>query len=368
MAEKIIIIDDCAFTLKHLETALIYAGYDVYSARSGREGQRLIAEQSPNLILLDVLMPDVDGFQVIETLKADAAFSAIPVIFLTGQNDTGDEVRGFDLGAVDYILKPVKIDVALARIAFHLKFQALKTEQEESIRQLEKLNRDKNEILGFVAHDLKNPLYSINGFARIVQERLHDTPADVIMGYLQVIENASQQMTVFIDELLDVQAIESDSLSLDTELVLVSEIFESLANTYADRADRKGIELDYDVTGSGNPTLINRLIFEQVLDNLVSNAIKFSPPCKRVVVRADIGKYRLVCKVEDEGPGFTAVDKDSLFGKFKRLSARPTGDEGSNGLGLYIVKSLLDKIGGSIACESEPGHGATFTFDMPIEE
>ena len=242
---------------------------------------------------------------------------------------------------------------------------------EERTKQLVELNREKDEFLGIAAHDLKNPLAGIRSGAEIIESMFTTgDDAERVHRFTGMMMNACDAMVDIIANILDVNRIESGLVSVDIQPVDM-EIVASVVEEYQARATQKGIILH--LQALQNLTAhADKQALRQILDNLVSNAVKYSPQWKQVWVRClsrtENGKEYVRVEVQDEGPGLTAEDQQYVFGKFARLSAQPTGGENSTGLGLSIVKRLVELQEGRVWCESEPGKGATFILELQSAE
>jgi len=230
------------------------------------------------------------------------------------------------------------------------------------------LNQEKNEFLGIVAHDLKNPLSAILNLAQMIQEAKGDLSQEELLEYADIIEMSAHSMFQLITNLLDVNAIESGKMNVNLEIIDISSIIKRTIANYAEQAKRKNItiHLKYldEKTGS-HWAFVDINLTQQILDNVVSNAIKYSPQGKNVCVRLANLEKQVRCEIQDEGPGLSADEQKKLFGKFTRLSPKPTGGEHSTGLGLFIVKKLLDTLAGQIWCQSEVGKGTCFIIEFP---
>jgi signal transduction histidine kinase len=231
--------------------------------------------------------------------------------------------------------------------------------------QLIKLNQDKNDFLSIVAHDLKNPLSAIQGAALLIQSDYDELPKDQVVDFASMIAGTSHNMFELIKNLLEVNRIEAGKMKLSIRLVDILPILRRLVNDYQQRAKAKEIELIFEPTLIECPALVDTNSLQQVLDNLISNAIKYSPPSKCITIRLKQNASHVGCEIQDEGPGLSEEDKQKLFGKFTRLSAQPTANEHSTGLGLFIVKKLVDNMQGQVWCDSELGKGATFIVEFP---
>jgi signal transduction histidine kinase len=239
---------------------------------------------------------------------------------------------------------------------------------------LVELNNEKNEFLGIAAHDLKNPLSSIYAMAEMLLTSAHEMTKEQQEQFLSAIVRSSERMFALIKNLLDVNAIERDGIKLSFSDVNLLDIAQQTLDFYQSQAEQKTItlhiELEEQQPASAYETTqyyvkADAQALQQVMDNLISNAVKYSPQGKRVVVRVQSSEGVVRVEVQDEGPGLSDEDKKKLFGKFARLSAQPTGGEHSTGLGLSIVKKLVEAMHGRVWCESELGKGATFIVELP---
>lgn len=230
---------------------------------------------------------------------------------------------------------------------------------------LEELNQEKNEFLGIAAHDLKNPLTQIIMITSTLHRYFDRFTQEQTLEKLKGIEDGARRMTDIITNLLDVNRIESGLLRFNKQKLSVNPIVGELVNVYFDRAAAKNIRLHYTPSPTEAIAFADKQILEAIIDNLLSNAVKYSPHGKNVLVRVLSSAEAVRVEVEDEGQGISEEDMKKLFGKFARLSARPTGGENSTGLGLSIVKKMVEAMNGRVWCESEIGKGAMFIVELP---
>lgn len=360
----ILVVDDVPTNIQVVGTILRGAGYQVVPATSPVQALKFAKDPPPDLILLDVMMPEIDGFEVCRRLKADPETSSIPVIFLTASVEAEQVVKGFEFGAVDYVTKPFNSAELLARVRTHLELKHSREILERTASQLRELNNEKNEFLGIAAHDLKNPICSFIGVAEYMMGKpgleraeLKELAGDIL--------TESRRLLQLVQNLLDVNAIERGQLKFQPVACDLAEIAGTVVNNFRARAEAKQQALAYDPGATPARVFADRSVTVQILDNLVSNALKFSPAGKTIRVRVSPAKEGILCEVQDEGPGLSVEDQQRLFGKFARLSAQPTGGENSTGLGLSIVKKLVEAMNGSVWCESQLGHGAKFGIRLP---
>jgi signal transduction histidine kinase len=364
--DTILIVDDVPENVSVLRQFLRHAGFEVLVSYDGLDALETAEYAHPDLILLDVMMPNMDGFETCQRLKQNTQLQDIPVIFMTALSDTENKLKGFALGAVDYITKPFQQDEVLARINTHLMLKHLQHKLQSQNEELIQLNQEKNELLGIAAHDLKNPLAAIQSLSEFMQESFEVLSKERVLKSLGMIHISAKQMFELVRNLLDVYAIESGKVKVSLTAINVIPIVQSLAEEYESRALAKNITLTFRGLEKKQMALTDASIFHQILDNLISNAVKYSPSGKSVWVTLSQDTQYVCCEIRDEGPGLSDQDKQKLFGKFARLTPRPTGQEHSTGLGLFIVKKLVEAVKGRVWCETALGQGATFTVEFPV--
>lgn len=361
----VLIVDDNPLNIQVLGEHLRKPEIDIAIALNGHKAINIAQNKIPDLILLDVMMPELNGFEVCKLLKDNEITKEIPVIFLTAKVATEDIVYGFELGAVDYITKPFNPTELKSRVDTHLQLQDYKKQILNDKKVLEKLNVEKNEFLGIAAHDLKNPIFSIKLLAKIIRDEELDKSE--IEEFSNDIITSSDRMLEIISNLLDINAIESGKVNMHFDDIFVYPHLEYLVASYLEIAKNKNIEIIFEAKEKPNVYCdLNSL--KQIFDNLISNAIKYSPLGRKIYVNLSIRDNFCRFEVKDQGPGISADDMKKLFGKFTKLTARPTANEHSTGLGLSIVKTYTEAMGGKVWCESELGEGATFIVELPLSQ
>ncbi len=364
---KILIVDDTPANIDVLDLFLEKEGYKISIAQSGESALDLADRISPDLILLDVMMPGIDGFETCRRLKSNDKTSDIPIIFITARNESADIIKGFSLGGVDYITKPFSQEEVCARVHLHLKLKTLMAALETKNQKLADLNDLKNKFLGMASHDLRNPISTIQGFSKILLDHGETLAEDAKKEFLQSIHKVSNDMLTLLDDLLNISTIESGKLELQVKRGSFGQLVKERVRMYQVMAERKNLATHLDIEEmaefSFDPNRIS-----QVIDNLLSNAIKFSPPGKEIYIWLGQRNGQAKFSVRDQGPGISPEDQDKLFKHFQKLKARPTADEPSHGLGLAIAKKMVEAHKGKITVESQPGSGATFSFLIPLEK
>jgi len=396
----IICVDDEPALLRTLKIELkqLLKQCFVETAESGEEALDLLAELLEEnyeipLVISDYIMPNMKGDELLK--RVHRLSPGTLNIMLTGQatiEAVGNAVNSASL--YRYIAKPVdRLDLKLTvqeAIQSYLQSKELKqfyADLEQKIAErttelhqvnaqlrhnqmqlehqnakLTQLNQEKNEFLGIVVHDLKNPLANVLGLLQTVEE---EAKAMSLQGYmlknLAVIRNSAQLMLQLTTNLLDVNQIESGEIKLHLQSINIRSVLERLVRVYTRRAAQKNINLHYHAEPFKCLIHVDERALYQILDNLLSNAVKYTPFDKDIQVNVYAKTDQVCCEICDQGAGLSVQDQEKLFRKFSRLSTKPTGGEHSTGLGLYIVKKLVEAMSGDIFCESQVGHGSKFT-------
>jgi two-component system sensor histidine kinase/response regulator len=353
----ILVVDDQPSNIQMVGSVLGRLGHEILPALDGETALKRVAVRPPDLILLDLLMPEMDGFEVCRRLKGSPAWRDIPIIFLSAADDKDLIVRALNAGGVDYITKPFNQAELVSRARTQLALKAARD-------QLRQLAEDKDELLGILAHDLKNYLGGMNMSAQLLTAHIQSGPNARLTQLAENILRSSEQSLTFVKEFLANAAAEH-RLAAQPGSVNLTAVAAGVIRQHQDAARRKELQIRADFPAEPVLALGDASALDQVLNNLLSNALKFSPPGKQVQVAIRPAGRMVECRVRDEGPGFTAADKAAMFRRYQRLSARPTGGEPSTGLGLSIVRKLVLAMNGELSCESEPGNGASFTLRLP---
>jgi two-component system sensor histidine kinase/response regulator len=355
---KILIVDDDRINIRILSTILKTEGYVLAEANSGEAAVEIYRQFQPDLILLDVMMPGISGFDVCRELRRIHGDACAPVIFITAKNESDDVVEGLAAGGVDYLPKPFRQKEALARINTHLQNRLL-------IEQLNKANLAKNRFLGMAAHDLRNPLAAIRGLAEFLGDGTVGELSEAQRDLVDNIQKASQAMLELVNDLLDVTAIESGELKIAPKPHDLVELIGKSVYLINIEANKKNTRV---VFAPGRPieARVDSAKIKQVVDNLLSNAVKYSPRGSTIGVELLSTATECSFSVKDQGPGIPDSERNLLFKDFSRLSAQPTGGEKSTGLGLAICRKIIEAHRGSISVQNLAAGGCEFRVTLPL--
>ena len=357
MAARILVVDDQPANIQIVGTVLGNLGHEIIPASDGATALKRLAMRKVDLILLDVLMPEMNGCEVCLQLKLDPDLKDIPVIFLSAADDKELIVRALNSGGIDYITKPFNHAELISRVRTQL---SLKSAHD----RLSQLAEDKDELIGILTHDLKNHIGGMSMSAELLARQLERFNDERLTQLSENILRSSAQLLAFVKEFL-ANAATDYGFTLHPVAVNPAKIVMQVVEQYIEPARRKKLEIQTDFPPKELTALADVSALNQVLDNLISNALKFSPPGRKIFVSVRAANKYVECVIRDEGPGFTAEDKAKMFRRYGRLSARPTGGEPSTGLGLSIVRKLVQAMNGELLCESGAKNGATFTIRLP---
>ncbi len=374
----VMVVDDTPANLV-LMNDLLQEQYTVKVAFSGARALKIAnGAKAPDLILLDIMMPEMDGYEVCRRLKASPATRDIPVIFLTARTEERDEQMGLDLGAVDYITKPVSPPLLLARVRAQLSLKqardALLRRNVEDTRRFElamaqqmELNALKSTFVSMTTHEFRTPLATIlssHELLRDYNERLSPTARTET---LQAIESAVRRMVTMLDQVLTLGKADAKLLEFKPKPMNLAsfclQLREEALTGLAARADVDGGPLTLTMELLEDTVLVDEKLLRHILGNLLSNAIKYSPSGRAARFHIHRDTQGLVFVVHDQGIGIPPDELPQLFGNFHRASN--VGDIPGTGLGLTIVKRAVESHGGSIVVESELGRGTRFTVRIP---
>jgi two-component system sensor histidine kinase/response regulator len=363
---KILLVDDDRVNLRILSSILRPDGYVLAEADSGERALELYAEFRPDLVLLDVVLPGINGFETCRMLHKTYGTDTAPVVFITAKSESDDVVEGLSAGGIDYLPKPFRPKEAMARIRTHLQNRILIEQQRLLVDQLNKADAAKSKFLGMAAHDLRNPLASIRALAEFLRDGTVGPLLSEQIELIKIIHGASQQMLDLVNELLDVATIQSGELRIALEPHNLAELINKSVYLSNIEAAAKKTHIAFDACSPAVIVKVDAAKMTQVIDNLLSNAVKYSPPGSQISVNLTAKGRGCSFAVHDQGPGIPENERDKLFKDFGRLSAKPTGGEKSVGLGLAICQKIVEAHGGTITAENlpAPAHGCEFRVTL----
>lgn len=404
--QTILIVDDNADNILLLEL-LLQEDYQILFAANGSEALDIASEARPDIILLDITMPEMDGYEVCRRLKEAPELKQIPVIFVTALDEAANESRGLELGAADYITRPFSPDIVRLRVKNQLALKRQKEELElmvlERTRSLENTklqaeaaNIAKSEFLANMSHELRTPLNQIIGFSEMMREGMAGPMTEKQKEYSGDIAEAGNRLLLLLNDILELTRIETGETGLEISEFDIRELLERGLALFKEKALNHNIKTTLETTAGLEAVTADERKIKKVLVSILDNAIKFTPDGGSVSVRARRvysseleagsnaphpplniptvgadargGEVELIeISVEDTGPGLSAEDKEKLFKSFAQLESAYTKTHSGAGLGLYMSRRLVEIHGGRIWVESEKGRGSRFAFAIPMK-
>jgi len=357
----VLVVDDTIDNLRLLSDILDHRGYEVRAVTSGAQALLAAAADPPDLILLDITMPDMDGYEVCRRLKAQPASRDVPVIFLTALNETADKVKGFDIGGVDYVTKPFQVEEVLARVQTHVALRQAQVALAESNTHLRALEQLRDDMVQMIVHDMRSPLTALLLRLRFLGSppaTLSEQQAEDLRAAIQ----SAQALTRMTDDLLDVSRLEEGRMPVERSVWdltrMARDVCAALAAMDRDRS------IDVESTAAIEATCDGGLV-RRIMENLVSNGIRHTPAGSRLRVSIASADGRVRVAVHDEGDGVPQEARARIFEKFGTLETRHERIYPSFGVGLAFCKLAVEAQGGTIGLDSREPIGSTFWFELP---
>lgn len=375
----ILVVDDTTDTLRLLADILTAAGFAVRAADSGELALTSAFLQPPELVLLDIRMPKMDGFEVCRRLKADPRTASVPIIFLSGATEMGGRIEGFRLGAVDFMVKPFEREELLMRVRTHLELGRLHKELEQRVRartaelvlsnlELERATRMKDEFLATMSHELRTPLTAVIGLSEVLLEEIYGRLSPEQRDSVQTIERSGRHLLALINDILDLSKLEAKSVELDWEDCDAAVVARESLHFIALQSQKKQIDVGFE-TDPDLPVLqADPRRLKQMLINLLSNAVKFTSPGGHIglQVRHSSVADAVEFTVWDTGIGIKPEDVEKLFQPFVQIDGGLARKYEGTGLGLVLVRRTARLHGGDVTLQSSLGEGSRFTLSLPL--
>jgi signal transduction histidine kinase len=360
---EILIVDDMPEALSALSAMLKARGCRVTAVASGRQGIEAALRSPPDLILLDIDMPEMDGLEVCAQLKAEEKLKDIPVIFLSALTDTRDKLAAFKAGGVDYIAKPFQRQEVHARVEAQLELRRRQEQLEESLAKLSQLEQLRDSLTHMIVHDMRSPLMAVGGYLKMLETYESGGLSGEGRSYVAQAREGVARLTRMAADMLAVSKLEAGKLELKLETCDLVELAQRAARGAEAQVEGKTVQFTTELKSLG--ARVDLELVGRVLENLLNNALKFAPQGTTVQVRLTGREGEGHIEVVDQGPGIAGKHHEAIFQKFGQLE----GDKKrrGTGLGLAFCKLAVEAHGGRIGVRSEPGKGSAFWFTLPLD-
>ncbi len=354
---NILIVDDIPANLKLLGAILKNEGYKVRPVPSGALALQAAEIEKPSLILLDIMMPEMSGYEVCDKLKENPELKDVPVIFISALNDTNDIVKALTSGGVDFITKPFQAEEVKARVSTHLKIC-------QQSKELQELNSTKDKFFSIIAHDLRNPFSVLLGMSDLLLSNYHTYDDETRLELISIQNETTKQTFKLLENLLEWARIQRSAFDFIKQRVNLVDIVTQNIYHHKEIAKQKDISLTHTLTDAifvnTDPNMV-----QTVLRNLIVNAIKFSNNGGEITILAKDSDNFVEVTVKDNGVGISHDNLQKLFKIENSISTKGTANEKGTGLGLMLCKEFVEKQGGRIWAESEQSKGSEFKFTIP---
>lgn len=360
---RVLVVDDEVCNRELLRDLLETQGYFVAEAEGGREALMLATQVMPHVILLDVMMPGMDGFEVCRQLKASAETAPIPVLMVTALDERDDRLRGIEAGASDFLAKPIDSQDIMLRTRNAVYAKQLYDRVQESYRKLQDLEQLRDGLVHMVVHDMRSPLMGITGNLEILETCVIDSLAEEDKVCLKDALGAARRLVEMVSSMLDVSRLESGQMPLQLESCTLRQVAAEAVKLLG--GVLRDTPVVVDAPQDGGTSTFDPAVIRRVFFNLLGNAAKYSPKgCEiKLSIKHEADAVRV--SVSDQGPGIPRELHARIFEKFGQVEGDVRNKGYSTGLGLTFCKLAVEQHGGQIGVESQPGCGSTFWFTLP---
>ena len=362
---KLLVFDDVQTNVLLLKALLGKEGYGILVANNGQEALEVIRNENPDLILLDVMMPGMDGFEVAERLKSEEFRCEIPIIFLTALDDTQSIVNGFKLGVGDFISKPFRKEELMVRIKHQLSLVAARRIIEEKNEELRKTIAGRDKMYSVIAHDLRSPMASMKMLLNTIMMSVEKDKIDPdIFDMLEMSNKTSEEVFSLLDNLLKWTKSQLGKLTVIPQKLDISGLADGVVEVMNSVAEVKHIKL-IRTDHESFFVYVDIEMIKSILRNLISNAVKFSNPDSEIKVGIKAEDGKVIVSVTDSGKGIKKEDQHKLLKDSTHFTTYGTNSEEGSGLGLLLCRDFARKNGGELWFESEENLGSVFSFSLP---
>ena len=363
MKDVILVVDDNPMNLK-LVTFILNQHYRVIVAQDGTNAITIAEQKQPDLILLDIMMPGMDGYEVCRKLKEISVTKEIPIIFLTAKTGEKDIVEAYKSGGIDYITKPFKPDEMLARIKTHLDLADARNRIVNQNKELRELLERSDKFVSIIAHNLKTPFNGLLGLTQILLEDNDDIGAVEKKELLESIYKSAETAYFFVEDLLIWSRIQTGRIIYEPEFFPIKPLVTEVIANLDSKLKSKNIALKHSYINAKSVVFADPNLIKIVIDNLLSNSIKFSNKDNEIEIGVNENENDIVLFVKDNGIGISEDNQKRLFKIDEEVSTYGTDREKGTGIGLLIAKELLKMNNGKIWFESTVNIGSTFFFSL----
>ncbi|MFZ4401751.1 MAG: hybrid sensor histidine kinase/response regulator [Bacteroidales bacterium] len=356
----ILAVDDNQENLRIISNFLKDEGYKIALAMDGISALKILEENNIDLILLDIMMPEMDGFEVCKKVKANPETKEIPIVFLTAKNQTEDIVEGFKIGAVDYIIKPFKKDELLIRVKNHLELAI-------SRKKIIEMNKTRDKLYSIIAHDIRSPFAGIAQTIDAISNGFIEVGSENFTELFEMLKKRTRETSILLNNLLEWTKLQNENIALSPQQTSVYSILQECIQLLSANALNKNITIEFNVP-ENTIAYIDEVTIHTCFRNIISNAIKFTPDNGKISIDSEVVDEFIAIKIKDTGIGMSEEKVNQIFNQNMHYSSPGTKNEIGSGLGLFLVRDFIKQNKGKINVESKEGSGTSLTVSLPLAE
>ena len=360
----VLIVDDNSNNLKIIAITLRELNYKLVIATNGQSAIEMVDKTRPDLVLLDIMMPGMDGYETCEIIKSKKENENLPIIFLTALNEKANIIKGFEVGGVDYITKPFNKEELISRVETHLELKFTQDALKKNTKYLYELNSLKDKMFSVIGHDLRSPLGSVKMTLEFLSETISEASREELQTTVDFLLKTTNEAFSLLDNLLGWGRAQSGNISINKEKVNLADLVNSVYLIHKKNIGAKNIEFLNNVE-KGTSICADLNTITAVLRNLLSNAIKFTPNYGSIIISSVNLENLVRIEVKDTGVGIPVENIPKLFDSTQHLTTYGTNSESGSGLGLNLCYDFVKRNDGEISVESETGKGTSFYIDLP---
>lgn len=362
----VLIVDDNSNNVKIIAITLRELNYKLVIATSGQSAIEMVEKTRPDLVLLDIMMPGMDGYETCEIIKSKKENENLPIIFLTALNDKSNIIRGFEVGGVDYITKPFNKEELISRVKTHLELKFTQDELKKTTDYLYNLNSLKDKMFSVIGHDLRSPLGSVKMTLEYLSETVTETTGEELKTTVDLLLKTTDEVFSLLENLLGWAKSQSGNIALSMEPIDLVDLVYKIYLLNKGNLKYKNINFKMEIA-PGAVIFADLNTITSVFRNLLSNAIKFTPEGGEITIKSVQSGKQVEIEFRDTGVGIPEENIPKLFDSSQHLTTYGTNRESGSGLGLNLCYDFTVKNGGNIRVESTVGKGTSFYLTLPAE-
>jgi two-component system, sensor histidine kinase and response regulator len=364
---KILVVEDKQDNIDLISYFLKPQNYEIQVAMNGETAIEMITKSPPDIILLDIMLPRMNGFEVCERIKKDPKTRFIPVIMITALKELKDKIHSLEVGADDFITKPFENVELLTRVKSLLRIKKYHDQLEQKNKELLRMDQFKDELAHLIVHDMKNPIFVIQGNLQMMGMGLNEPNSNVLKKYVDRIERSTQNLLRMVLNLIDIAKIESGEMKLNRELVKLNDLIERCVKKISEYPENSSKNIVLDMSSDVPMTSMDNSVIERVLDNIITFAVSNINNEGNVEINTSFENDTICCQIKDDGVRIPEEYQNSIFEKFSQVEIKNEGYRVGRGLGFTYSRLAIEAHNGKIYLDNQTNIGNNFIIHIPIQ-